>query len=135
LTERSLDAMAVRQIEAAIDALRAMDLAAPERARVAALAALEAAIHEQNVFLHAVAHDLRNPLTAILGQVQLLQRSARKADGAGVDAERVLRTAVGIEASVSRMATLIDSVLDTGWEVGAGRMDELGAGGVERSAS
>ncbi len=66
---------------------------------------------EWRAFVDATAHDLRNPLTAVLGQTQLLQRRLRR-DGSvdPVDTESRL---VAIASSVTRAAGLIDDLMDT----------------------
>lgn len=99
-------------IAAAQAALRAMDPAAPLDAKDTAMAALENAIRDQDEFLHAAAHDLRNPLTALRGQAQLLDRRARRADVTEVDAERVRRGMAAIEDAAERMSRLIERLLD-----------------------
>ncbi|MDP9363424.1 MAG: hypothetical protein M3Q10_04195, partial [Chloroflexota bacterium] len=74
-------------------------------------------------------HDLRNPLTALRGQAQLLGRRARR-DAAGVEASRVRQGVEAIEEAADRTAALVDRLLDAGWigawdhEAGSGRPDE-----------
>ena len=107
---------------AAIAALRAIDPAAPEAGRAAALAALAEAVRQQDAFLHAAAHDLRNPLAVIHGQTQLLRRRARRIGTPAFDPDRFDEGLAGIEAAVARTAELIDRLLDAGWETdGRGR--------------
>ncbi len=66
---------------------------------------------EWRAFVDATAHDLRNPLTAVLGQTQLLQRRLRR--------ERSINSGDGesrlaaIAAAASRAAGLIDDLMDT----------------------
>ncbi|HOG46913.1 MAG TPA: ATP-binding protein [Anaerolineae bacterium] len=57
--------------------------------------------------LRAVSHDLRNPLTAVLGQAELLQRSLSKA---GLERER--KGAQSISAGAQRMNTMIQDLVD-----------------------
>ncbi|HLL49816.1 MAG TPA: PAS domain S-box protein, partial [Thermomicrobiales bacterium] len=66
---------------------------------------------EWRAFVDATAHDLRNPLTVVLGQTQLLQRRLRR-DGAvdSIDAEP--RLAATASAAV-RASGLIDDLMDT----------------------
>lgn len=73
--------------------------------------ATEEAIRTRDAILATVAHDLKNPLTAVRGQAELIQRqAARIADG---DLGRpILRGAGRIQTVASRMATLIDELLD-----------------------
>ena len=84
----------------------------------AALIVLRQAIRAQDDFLHAVAHDLRNPLAAIRGQVQLLQRRAGRFDLPSIEAERLVGPLVAIDGAVSRTAELIDRLLDASWRLG-----------------
>ena len=106
-----------RHLAAAVAALRAMDPAAPWASRDEALAELLAAAREQNAYLHAVAHDLRNPLTALRGQTQLLRRRVRRADLASIEAARFEEGMARIEDATERTVQLIDSLLDAGWPV------------------
>lgn len=94
----------------------ASDLAfAQELARRAALAVdnarlyreTQAAIRDRDDVLTTVSHDLRSPLTSIMGMSQLLQRQ--------VDADEQPRVAQGlerIEATTRRMDGLIDELVD-----------------------
>jgi signal transduction histidine kinase len=104
-----------RCFEAAVAALRAMDAERPEAARDAALAGLAEAAREQDTFLHAAAHDLRNPLTAMRGQAQLMRRRMRRVDLPEADAARLDEGMAGIEAAAERLGGLIDLLLDAGW--------------------
>lgn len=104
-----------RHMAAAMTALEAMDGTAPLAARDAAMAELERAVAERDAFFHAAAHDLRNPLTALRGQAQLLGRRARGVGQEGVDAARVKRSIDAIEEATERTAILIDRLLDADW--------------------
>ncbi|MBW3632724.1 MAG: PAS domain S-box protein [Chloroflexi bacterium] len=66
---------------------------------------------EWRAFVDATAHDLRNPLTAVLGQTQLLQRRLRR-DG-GVDPEDAEPRLAAIASSAARASGLIDDLMDT----------------------
>ncbi|HEX2281213.1 MAG TPA: ATP-binding protein, partial [Thermomicrobiales bacterium] len=66
---------------------------------------------EWRAFIDATAHDLRNPLTAVLGQTQLLQRRLRRDGGADLDDAEARLTAIG--TSATRAAGLIDDLMDT----------------------
>ena len=117
LSRSDRDAAAARHhLDAAIVSLQAMDPAAPEAARDAALAALAEAVRKQDAFLHAAAHDLRNPLAGIQGQAQLLRRRARRIGTPAFDPNRFDEGLAAIEAAVARTAVLIDRLLDAGWE-------------------
>src|SRR5262249_55542464 len=68
------------------------------------------AVRLRDEFLAAASHDLKNPLAAIKGLTQLLQRRARRAttsEGRGF-ADGLQR----IDATITRMTALIDSLLD-----------------------
>jgi signal transduction histidine kinase len=57
-------------------------------------------------YLSLISHDLRTPLTAILGQAVMVQRSAD-------NPERVRQSGTAIEASARRMNSLIQDLLDS----------------------
>ncbi len=72
---------------------------------------------KKNEFLGLAAHDLRNPLNAVINRVGLLQRQVREGRcdaGAADDLERVLRAA-------EHMQTLINELLDLS-AIEAGRL-------------
>ena len=73
---------------------------------------------KKNEFLGLAAHDLRNPLNAMINRVGLLQRQVREGrsdpDGAADDLERVLQAA-------EHMQTLINELLDLS-AIEAGRL-------------
>ena len=66
---------------------------------------------EWRAFIDATAHDLRNPLTAVLGQTQLLQRRLQR-DG-DVDRDDAESRLTAIASSAVRAAGLIDDLMDT----------------------
>ncbi len=66
---------------------------------------------EWRAFVDATAHDLRNPLTAVLGQTQLMQRRLRR-DGLVTHDDGVSRLAA-IASSARRATRLIDDLMDT----------------------
>jgi PAS domain S-box-containing protein len=66
---------------------------------------------EWRAFVDAIAHDLRNPLTAVLGQTQLLQRRLRL--DAEVDRDDTGLRLATIASSAMRAAGLIDDLMDT----------------------
>src|SRR6476646_6198528 len=66
--------------------------------------ALRAALEAKDEFLAVVAHELRNPLGAILGWAHMLRRHA-----SGEDFERGLDV---IEQSAQAQARLVDELLD-----------------------
>jgi PAS domain S-box-containing protein len=73
-----------------------------------ALAGAEAATRERDLLISIAAHDLRSPLTVILGQAQLLQRRAART---GLD-ERDQRTVALIADQAERLNQMIEALLD-----------------------
>jgi signal transduction histidine kinase len=63
-------------------------------------------VRESEEYTRVISHDLRLPLTIILGQAQLIQRSAEKAD-------LVARSAQAIVVSARRMNAMIDDLVDS----------------------
>jgi signal transduction histidine kinase len=61
-------------------------------------------------FLANISHDLRNPLTAVRGVAQVLERRLER--DAVIDPERLAASLRNITASTAQMATLIDQLLD-----------------------
>lgn len=74
----------------------------------AALRALEAATRLKDEFLSAAAHDLKTPLTILLGQAELLERYAAKTPDAPTDRGRVQR----IANEARRLQRLVEELLD-----------------------
>lgn len=77
----------------------------------AARADAEAAIRMRDQLVASVSHDLRNPLTAIDGQVQVLQLLANRGRDQ-LPPERLLGSLDAISRTSKRMATLINELLD-----------------------
>ncbi|MDB5074532.1 MAG: domain S-box protein [Chloroflexi bacterium] len=65
---------------------------------------------QKDVFLATVSHDLKNPLTAIVGMAQLLQRRASRM--ANRDGQRFVDGLQTISSTAYQMATQIDELLD-----------------------
>jgi PAS domain S-box-containing protein/excisionase family DNA binding protein len=95
------------------------DLAlAEEVARRAALAVDNArlygeaqeAVRVRDAFLAIASHELKNPLTALLGNIQLLQR--RAAREAGLASERLQRTLQVVADQAARLNQMIGALLD-----------------------
>lgn len=61
---------------------------------------------EREDFLRAVSHDLRSPLTAVLGRADLIQRHAGRAD-------QVRQSAEAIAANARRMNAMIQDLVDS----------------------
>ncbi len=74
----------------------------------ASVRALEAATRLKDDFLSAAAHDLKTPLTVLLGQAELLERFAVKAPSAPTDLERVRR----IANEARHLQRLVEELLD-----------------------
>lgn len=77
--------------------------------RNAALEALQDATRTRDEFLAAASHDLRTPLTAILGVAQMLRR--REARGT-LEPARFLEALRSIEGAARQMSAIIDELLD-----------------------
>jgi PAS domain S-box-containing protein len=77
----------------------------------AALADAEAAIRMRDQLVASVSHDLKNPLTAISGQVQVLQLLANRGHEE-LPPERLLGSLDAISGTAKRMTTLINELLD-----------------------
>jgi signal transduction histidine kinase len=75
----------------------------------AARAAAEAAVHIRDTFLSTASHELKTPLTVLLGNVQLLQRRQRQAASLAEQDQRLLRI-IGEQAV--RLNRLIAALLD-----------------------
>jgi signal transduction histidine kinase len=68
------------------------------------------ALELRDTFLATVSHDLRNPLSTIAGQAQLLRRQLARPSAP--DTSRLSDGLTRIEATVSRMSGMIDELLD-----------------------
>jgi PAS domain S-box-containing protein len=85
-----------------------------ERARLYALeqearAQAEAALQARDTFLAIAAHELRNPITGLMGYAQVLERRATKTQMLNERDQRALRT---ITTQADRINRLIGAVLD-----------------------
>lgn len=81
--------------------------------------ALEAS---REAFVDAAAHDLRNPLTTLKGQAQILRRRMRRSGDIDIDA--VIARLDAIDGAANSMARLLDEMLDAS-ALQAGRTLEL----------
>jgi PAS domain S-box-containing protein len=79
-----------------------------ERERVARAEAQEA-VRIRDVFLSVASHELKNPLTALLGQAQLL---VRRAERGGTMREQEIHSLNVIAAQASRLNKMILALLD-----------------------
>lgn len=79
-----------------------------DRDRLASrVAALEAQLAARDAFLAVAAHELRNPMTPILAQVQRLRRRAGDLQPEAID-EALARIELLVEGYVRRATTLLD---------------------------
>jgi signal transduction histidine kinase len=112
--EVSTDISERKQIEEA----RAQLYEAEKTARAAA----EAAIKARDDFVAVVSHDLRNPLAAVKGQVQLVRR--RAARGEALSAEQLVERLDAVQSSIGALSAQIDELHDA-TQLQAGRHLEL----------
>lgn len=77
---------------------------------------------EKEEFLAAVAHDIKNPLAAVKGFLQLTERQAVRKET--VESPWLLRRLNTMHDSVNQMLTLVEQLLDITW-LGMGRQLEL----------
>jgi signal transduction histidine kinase len=91
----------VRRLSAAFDQMR-LDLTAAAKGR-------EQAITQRDSFFSVAAHELKTPLTALLGQAQLFQRRARREGQLNEKDQRSLDVVV---AQALRLNNLITDLLD-----------------------
>ncbi|MBA2518277.1 MAG: hypothetical protein H0V24_01290 [Chloroflexia bacterium] len=82
----------------------------PVTACEAALAELRAAVIEHDQYIHGLSHDLRNALTTISGQAQLLGRYLAKGT---LDPARVQIAVERIDEAVRQMNEIIHRLNDT----------------------
>ena len=85
-----------------------------ERARLyeaerAARAEAQAAVRVRDTFLSIASHELKNPLTSLLGNAQLLQRRSARA---GTQSARDQHTIAGIVDQAARLNKLLTTLLD-----------------------
>jgi signal transduction histidine kinase len=76
----------------------------------AARAAAELAARQRDDLLAYMAHDLKNPLTAILGAAQMLQR--RLQNPAAPDVERLRRGLAVVESAAASLAAQLNEIQD-----------------------
>lgn len=82
------------------------------RALTAANDQLLEAVRVRDDFLNIASHELRTPLTPLKLQTQVLIRSVKKKTFTDIDEERLVRIAESCEKAISRLASLVDNLLD-----------------------
>jgi PAS domain S-box-containing protein len=87
-----------------------------------ARAAAEAAIKARDEFVAVVSHDLRNPLAAVKGQIQIVRR--RAARGQMPTAEQLIERLDVVQSSIAALSAQIDELHDA-TQLQAGRPLEL----------
>jgi signal transduction histidine kinase len=99
----------------ATQALERARLMAAERALLVAsdeaLALLDEAVRLRDTFLSVAAHELKTPLTALLGQAQLLRRRLKQADTLSPANQRAIDIIIG---QTRRFDDLLSDLLDGG---------------------
>ena len=88
---------------------QALDRARLYDAERAARADAEVAVRTRDQFLSIAAHELRNPLAALFGHAQLLERRAGRDSGL---TERDQRSVLTITEQAARLNRMIDDLLD-----------------------
>lgn len=76
----------------------------------AARAEAEGAVRERDALIASITHDLKNPLTVIRGQVDMLRR--RMPEMVATDEQMVTRRLGQIDQTVGRMVAQIDELID-----------------------
>lgn len=79
------------------------------QAQVNARHQAEQAVHERDIFLSVASHELKTPLTALYGNIQLLQR---RVANSGSMSEREQRITRAVVEQTRRLMRLIDGLLD-----------------------
>jgi signal transduction histidine kinase len=95
--------------------VNAAPLRGPDRSVVGGILALtdisavKAIAAEKDAFLSALSHDMKTPLTVVVGHAQLLQRVLRRGE---LNRERIEELAGHIDTTATRMALMVDELLD-----------------------
>jgi signal transduction histidine kinase len=70
---------------------------------------LQTAVRARDAFIALVAHELRNPMTPIRGQVELLQTLARNEGASHRLIERLARLQLAVESYIRRATTMLET--------------------------
>ena len=70
---------------------------------------LQTAVQARDAFIALVAHELRNPMTPIRGQVELLQTLARNEGASHRLVERLARLQLAVESYIRRATTMLET--------------------------
>lgn len=90
---------------------KASALAAALAAEASARQAAEAALRVRDEFLSIAAHELRSPLTSLVGHTQLALRRLKK--NGGLEPEQVTQALETMGAQAERLSRLVSRLLDT----------------------
>lgn len=77
--------------------------------RAQLLTTAEAALRARDELTVMLSHDLKNPLTAVLGQAQLMRRRLKSGE---IDRARLLRGLGSVEEAAGQMHAILDELLD-----------------------
>lgn len=84
----------------------------------AARETMQEAERSREVFVSTLSHDLKNPLTTILAQAQVLQRRMQRLQGSEQEIERMTRGLHHIQSSAARLNRLVNDLVDaTRWQM------------------
>jgi signal transduction histidine kinase len=70
---------------------------------------LQTSVRARDAFIALVAHELRNPMTPIRGQVELLQTLARNEGASHRLVDRLARLQIAVEGYIRRATTLLET--------------------------
>lgn len=70
---------------------------------------LQTSVQARDAFIALVAHELRNPMTPIRGQVELLQTLARNEGASHRLVDRLARLQIAVEGYIRRATTLLET--------------------------
>jgi signal transduction histidine kinase len=79
---------------------------------------LNAQAQAHEAYIASIAHDLKNPLTTIMGRVELMKRLLQRAEITPADLQRHLAP---LEAAVQRLNSLLENISQTRGEGLSGR--------------